>query len=83
MWKLVRKYKLLKKVTFKIKEENKDLFLKLNMALQERDEISNERDSLKSQLDFVLNEYKILKNKNDCNNVLKNNEILSSKLDIA
>ena len=29
------------------------------------------------------NENKILKNKNDCNDNLKNNEILSSKLDIA
>ena len=38
---LLEKYQLLKKKTFKIKEENKDLVSKLNMALQERDEISN------------------------------------------
>ena len=39
-----------------MKEENKDLFSKLNMALQERDEILNERDSLKSQLEVALKE---------------------------
>ena len=48
--KLLEKYKLLKKKTFKMKEKNKDLFSKLNMVLQERAEISCERDSLKSQL---------------------------------
>ena len=51
--------------------------------MQEKDEIANERDSLKSQLNLVLNENKILKNKNDCNNILKNNKILSSKHDIV
>ena len=60
---LLEKYQLLKKKTFKMKEENKDLFSKLNMALPEKDEISNERDSLKSQLELALNENKILKNK--------------------
>ena len=51
--------------------------------MQENVEISNERDSLKSQLELVLNENKILKNKNNCDDVLKKNEILSSKLDIV
>ena len=51
---LLEKYQLLKKKTFKIKEKNKDLFSKLNMTLQEKDEISNEKDSLKSQLDLAL-----------------------------
>ena len=53
------------------------------MALQERDEISNERDSLKSKLDLTLRENELLKNKNDYDDVLKKNKILSSKLDIA
>ena len=53
------------------------------MTLQERDEISNERDSLKSQLDLALKENEILKNKNDCDNVLKKNEVLSSKLNFV
>ena len=38
---LLQKYQLLKKKSLKLKEENKDLFSKLNMTLQERDEISN------------------------------------------
>ena len=80
---LLEKYQLLKKKSFKLKEENKDLFSKLNMALQERDEISNEKDSLKSQLDLALNENKILKGKNNCDEVLKKNEDLSSKLDFV
>ena len=37
---ILEKYQLLKKKSFKLKEENKDLFSKLNMALQERYEIS-------------------------------------------
>ena len=49
--------------------------------MQERDEISNERDSLKSKLDLALNENKILKSKNDCENILKKNEDLTLKLD--
>ena len=53
------------------------------MALQERDEISNERDSLKSQLELALTENKILKNKNDCENVLKKNKVLSSKIEFV
>ena len=53
------------------------------MILQERVEISRERDSLKTQLELALKENKILKNKNDCDEVLKNNEFLSSKLDFV
>ena len=49
--------------------------------MQEKVEVYNERDSLRSQLDLALKENKILKNRNDCNDVLKNNEVLSSKLD--
>ena len=56
---LLAKYKVLKKKSLKIKEENKDLFSKLNMVLQERDEISIEKDSLKSQLDLTLKENEI------------------------
>ena len=55
---LLEKYQVLKKKTFKIKEENKNLFSKLNTTLQERDEISIERDSLKSQHDLALKEKK-------------------------
>ena len=73
----------MKKKSLKLNKENKDLFSKLNLTLQERDEISNERDSLKSQLKLALNDNKILKSKNDCNDVLKKNEILSSKLDFV
>ena len=51
--------------------------------MQERDEISNERNSLKSKLDLALKENEILKTKNDCENVLKKNETLSSKLDFV
>ena len=39
---LLEKYKVLKK-SLKLKEENKDLFSKLHMTLQERVEISSER----------------------------------------
>ena len=67
---LLAKYKVMKK-SFELKEENKNLFSKLDLVLQERDEISSERDSLKSQLDLTLNENKILKNKNNCDVVLK------------
>ena len=52
--KLLEKYQHLKKKSFKLKEENKDLFSKLDLALQEKVKISNERDSLKSQLDLAL-----------------------------
>ena len=51
--------------------------------MQERDEISSERDSLKSQLELVPNENKSLKHKNNCEIVLKKNEVLSSKLDFV
>ena len=73
----------MKKKTFKIKEENKNLFSKLDLTLQEMVEVSNEKDSLKTQLDLTLKENKILKNKNNCDDVLKNNEVLSSKLDFV
>ena len=73
----------MKKKSFILKEEYKDLFSKLNMTLQERDEISNERDSLKFQLNLALNKNKILKNKNNCGDVLKKNEVLSSKREIV
>ena len=66
-----------------MKEENKDLFSKLDLSLQEKVEISNERDSLKSQLDLALNENKILKGKNNCDKFLKKNEVLSLKLDFV
>ena len=75
---LLQKYQLLKKKTLKMKEENKDLFSKLDIILQERDEISIERDSLKSKLDLALKENKILKNKNDCDIVLKKNEVFKT-----
>ena len=43
------------------------------MILQEKVDILSERDSLKTQLDFSSKENKILKNKNDYDDVLKNN----------
>ena len=58
-------------------------FLNLILILQERVEISNERDSLKVQLDLILNENKILKNENEFDLVLKKNEVSSSKLDFV
>ena len=78
---MLEKYQVLKKKSFKLNNENKDLCSKLDLTLQERDEISIERDSLKSQLELALNENKILKSKNDCESVLKKNETLTSKLD--
>jgi len=57
---LLEKYQLLKKKCFALKEENKNLSSKLDVILQERDEISIERDSLKSQFNLALNENKIL-----------------------
>ena len=81
--KLLEKYNLLKKKNFGLNKENKDLCSKLYSVLQERDEISNERDSLKSQLDLALKENEFLKNKNDCDDVVKKNKILSSKLDFV
>ena len=78
--KLLSKYSILKKKSLELKEENKNLSSKLDVVLQERDEISNEMDSLKFQLKLALNENKILKNKNDCDKVLKKNEDLTSNL---
>ena len=62
---LLLKYKVLKNKSFKLKEENKSLFSKLNMISQERAEISSERDYLKTQLDLALIENEFLKSKND------------------
>ena len=45
--------------------------------------IRDRRDSLKSQLDLALKEIEDLKGKNDCDDILKNNEFLSSKLDFT
>ena len=56
--KLLEKYKVLKKKSFGLNKENIDLFSKLELALQEKVEISNECDSLKSQLELALNENK-------------------------
>ena len=80
---LLEKYKTLKKKSFRLNKENKDLCSKLDLALQEKVEISNERNSLKSQLELTLSENKILKNKNECENVWKKNESLTSKLDFV
>ena len=52
--KLLKKYKILKKKSFTLNNENKDLCSKLDLVLQEKEEISSERDSLKSQLDLAL-----------------------------
>ena len=78
--KLLEKYKALKKKRFGLNKENKDLCSKLDLVLQEKVEISNECDSLKSQLELTLNENKILKNKNDCDIVLKKNETFTSNV---
>jgi len=56
---------------------------KLDLVLQEKEEISSERDSLKSQLDLALKENEFLKSKNDCENVLKKNEALSLKVNFV
>ena len=40
------------------------LFSKLDLVLKEKVEVSSKRDSLKTQLDLVLKENEILKNKN-------------------
>ena len=81
--KLLEKYKLLKKDNIGLKEENKNLSSTLENVLQEKEEISSECNSLKSQLDLALNENEFLKNKNDCNDILKKNENLSLKLDFV
>ena len=61
--KLLEKYNLIKKKSFELKDENKNLCSKLDLVLQEKVEISNERDSLKSQLDLALKENEFLKEK--------------------
>ena len=57
---LLSKYKALKNKSVDLKE-NKNLFSKLDMVLQERVEISSERDSLKTQLDLTLKRKRIFK----------------------
>ena len=64
-------------------KKNEILSSKLDIVLQEKDAISNERDSLKSQLELAIKENEILKNQNDCENVLKKNESLTLKLDFV
>ena len=44
--KLIEKYNLLKKKSFKLNKNNKDLCSKLDMVLQEKVEISNDRDEI-------------------------------------
>ena len=80
---LISKYKILKKENLVLKEENKNLSSKIEIVLQEKEEVSSECDSLRSQLDLALKEIDCLKNKNDCDDVLKKNEFLSSKIDFV
>ena len=56
---------------------------KLDLVLQEKVEVYNERDSLRSQLDLALKENEFLKSKNDCETLLKKNENLSSKVEFV
>jgi len=79
--KFLEKHESLKKKNIVLKEELNDLCTSFETVLQEKGEIASERDSLKSQLELALNEINVLKSQNDCDDVLKNNEILSSKLD--
>ena len=72
--KLIEKYNLLKKKSLRIEQENKSLHARLNNVLQEKVEVSNERDALRSQLELALKENKFLKSKNDCETLLKKNE---------
>jgi len=81
--KLIEKYKVLKKKSLEIEKENKCLHARLDCVLQEKEEISNDRDSLKSQLELALKENNVLKSKNDCHAILKKNEKLSSKIDFV
>ena len=67
----LEKHDLLKKKNFDLKVEMKDLCSSFESILQEKEEITCERDSLKSQLDLALKENEFLKSKNDCNDVLK------------
>jgi len=79
----LEKHELLKKKHFDVKEELKDLCSTFETVLQEKGEIASERDSLKSQLELALKEIEVLKNRNDCDDTLKNNKVLSSKLDLV
>ena len=80
--KLIEKYKILKKKSLGIEKENKSLHSRLNNILQEKVEVYNERDSLRSQLELALKENEFLKSKNDCHVILKKNENLSSKVEL-
>ena len=52
--KLIEKYNVLKKKSLGLNNENKNLLSRLDLVFQEKVEISNERDSLKSQLGVCL-----------------------------
>ena len=80
---LLEKHDLLKEDNLVLKNELKDLCSNFELVLQEKEEIASECDSLKSQLELALKENEFLKNKNDCDDVVKHNEILSSKLDFT
>jgi len=79
----VEKHDSLQKKHFDLKEEMKDLCSTFELVLQEKEEITSERDSLKSQLELALKEIEVLKSKNNCDDIVKNNEFLSSKLDFV
>ena len=81
--KFVEKHNLLKEKHFDLQKEMKDLCSTFETILQEKEEITSERDSLESQLELALKEIEVLKGKNDCDDILKHNEILSSKLDFT
>ena len=49
----------MKKKSLGLNNENKNLLSRLDLVLQEKEEIANDRDSLKSQLDLALKEKKI------------------------
>ena len=70
----------MKKKSLGLNNEYKDLLSKLYLVLQEKEEISNERNSLKFKFGLALNENKILKNRNDCEIVLKKNEVYLQNL---
>ena len=55
----------------------------LAFVLKEESRDSNERESLKVQLNFVLNENDILKKKNDLDVILMENDVLSSRLNFV
>ena len=59
------------------------MIARLDVVLQEKEEIANERDSLRSQLDLALKENNFLKSKNDCETLLKKNENLTSKVNFV